>query len=42
MEISEQVKKYISKKPKKAKAIKKAVAKGFQEYEETFKKLAAV
>ena len=35
-------KKYIKANPKKAKIIKKAVAEGLKQYEETFRKLAAV
>lgn len=36
------IKQYIKLRPKKAKIIKKAVTKGIREYEETFKRLAAV
>lgn len=35
-------KKYIKANPKKAEMIKKAVSEGLKQYEETFKKLAAV
>lgn len=37
-----QVKKYEQKNSKKAKIIKKAIARGFKQYEDTFKRLAAV
>lgn len=36
-----QIKKYEQKNPKKAKTIKKAISRGFKQYEETFRKLAA-
>ena len=35
------IKKYQISKPQKAKIIKKAVNRGFKEYEETFKRLAS-
>jgi len=35
------LKRYMTKNPKKAKLIKTAVSKGFKQYEETFRRLAA-